>query len=391
MPMTPTPKVLLLIPHLGGGGAEQVMSLLTQGLSPEKYELHLGLVTQANTGPEAMPSWVQIHALGAPRVRAGAIKLLLLVWRLKPNLILSGMFHLNFLTLLLRPLFPRGTRVLVRQNGTVSAALSFGNLPGYTRLLYRLLYRRADRVICQSEAMARDLIDQIGMPPERLAVLSNPLDVDAIRTIARDNPAHWTKATAAAPGPHLLTIGRLSREKGFDLLLQALSVVRQQFPSADLLIAGSGMEEASLKSQCRNLGLQSAVRFAGHVDHAAAYFQGASLFVLSSRHEGMPNALLEAAAGGLPIVALPASGGVSDLLREQPGAWLATEVSAQALAVTLLAALQALRPGERFAHPFIETFRLGRVLHAYESLIDTVLLNRKVADREYARIRERAH
>ena len=65
MPMTPTPKVLLLIPHLGGGGAEQVMSLLTQGLSPEKYELHLGLVTQANTGPEAMPSWVQIHALGA--------------------------------------------------------------------------------------------------------------------------------------------------------------------------------------------------------------------------------------------------------------------------------------------------------------------------------------
>ena len=157
-------------------------------------------------------------------------------------------------------------------------------------------------------------------------------------SIARDNPAHWTKATAAAPGPHLLTIGRLSREKGFDLLLQALSVVRQQFPQRRSNSSPApALEEAALKSQCRNLGLQSALRFAGHVDHPAVYFQGASLFVLSSRHEGMPNALLEAAAGGLPIVALPASGGVTTLLRDQPGAWLATEVSAEALAITLLA------------------------------------------------------
>lgn len=391
MPMRPNSRLLLLIPHLGGGGAEQVTSHLARGLSPEKYELHLGLITQSQIGPEAMPSWVQVHALGAARVRAAAFKLFLLVWRLQPDVILSGMFHLNFLVLMLRPFFPRGTCVLVRQNGTVSAALSFGNLPRYTRLLYRLLYRRADRVICQSEAMARDLIDQLGVQPERLAVLSNPIDIDAIRTTARDNPSRWTETPAAASGPHLLAIGRLSREKGFDLLLQALAIVRQQFSNADLAIAGSGPEEASLKAQCRDLGLQSAVQFAGHVAHPAVYFEGASLFVLSSRHEGMPNALLEAAAGGLPIVASPASGGVTDLLRDQPGAWLATEVSARALAATLLAALQTLQPGERFAHVFIEEFRLAGALHAYESLIETVLLNRKVADREYGTIRGRAH
>ncbi|MGA3136300.1 MAG: glycosyltransferase, partial [Terracidiphilus sp.] len=90
-------------------------------------------------------------------MRSGAFKLLQLIRRLKPDVILSGMFHLNFLVLLLRPLFPRGTRVLVRQNGTVSAALAFAGLPGYTRLLYRVLYRRADRVICQTRAMAKDL------------------------------------------------------------------------------------------------------------------------------------------------------------------------------------------------------------------------------------------
>jgi glycosyltransferase involved in cell wall biosynthesis len=95
--------------------------------------------------------------------------------------------------------------------------------------------------------------------------------------------------------------------------------------------------------------------------------------VLSSRHEGLPNALLEAAAAGLPIVALPASGGLVDLLRGQPGVWLAEEITAGALAASLLAALQSLRPGERFVHRFADQFGMDRAICAYEELIDRTL------------------
>ncbi|HUD73563.1 MAG TPA: hypothetical protein VMQ76_00715, partial [Terracidiphilus sp.] len=115
------PKVLLLIPHLGDGGAERVTELLARNLSAEKYELHLGLITQAQADEE-LPSWVHVHALGARRVRGGAFRLFRLVRKLKPDLILSGMFHLNFLVLLLHPFFPPNTRVMVRQNGTVSSS-----------------------------------------------------------------------------------------------------------------------------------------------------------------------------------------------------------------------------------------------------------------------------
>jgi glycosyltransferase involved in cell wall biosynthesis len=139
-------------------------------------------------------------------------------------------------------------------------------------------------------------------------------------------------------------MGRLSHEKGFDLLLEALARVRHSFPHADLLIAGSGAEESALKEQAKLLGLENAVRFAGHLDRPYECFPCATLFVLSSRHEGMPNALLEAAAAGLPMVALPSSGGVVDLLRNRPGAWLAREVSATALADSLHAALHVLHP-----------------------------------------------
>src|SRR5664279_4808635 len=125
-------RVLLLIPHLDGGGAEHVTALLACGLSQEKYELHLGLVTQASSDSLSFPPWVTLHALGARRVRSGVFGLLRLVRRLKPDVILSGMAHLNFLVLLLRLFFPSATRVLVRQNGTVSAALAFGDLPSYT-------------------------------------------------------------------------------------------------------------------------------------------------------------------------------------------------------------------------------------------------------------------
>ena len=340
-------RVLLLLAHLGGGGAEHVMALLAGGLSQEKYEVHLGLIRDADAAGVTVPSWVTVHALGAGRARAGALPLLRLVWRLRPGVVLSGATEVSFLVLLLRPVFPWKTCVLVRQNATVSSVLAFGGVPRYTRMLYRLLYRRSDRVICQSRAMAEDLAREAGIGRGQIVVLPNPVDLEGIRA-ARSAPSLWRGA-----GPHLLAVGRLSGEKGFDLLVNALVAVRQRFPEADLILAGAGREERSLRELCRSLGLETAVHFAGHVDRPYDLYPGATLFVLSSRHEGMPNALLEAAtAGALPLVATPASGGVVDLLRNRPGAWLAPEISAEALATAILAALDAIRPGQRFCQPF---------------------------------------
>ena len=339
-------RILLLTPSFGGGGAQHVLALVARGLSRERFEVHLGLVRAGDASAGAVPPGVTVHALGAGRARAATLRLLLLVWRSRPDVILSGAPEISFLVLLLRPFFPTRTRVLVRQNGTVSAALAHGGVPRYTRLLYRLLYRRADRVICQSRAMAEDLARETGVRNEQIVVLPNPVDLQGILA-ARDAPSAWN-----GPGPHLLAVGRLSREKGFDLLLEALAALRTRFPVADLILVGSGHEEMALKALCRSLEMETAVRFAEQVDPPYVFFQGATLFGLPSRYEGMPNALLEAAAAGLPLVSTPASGGVVDLLTGRPGAWLATEVSASALTNALENALEDLQPGARFRHGF---------------------------------------
>ncbi len=365
--MTPQrPTLLLLIPHLGGGGAERVTALLTRGLSPDKYEIHLGLMTQPAFPTECLPAFVTVHSLGAHRVRSAALPLLRLVRSLKPDVILSGMAHLNFLVLLLRPFFPRKTRVLVRQNTTASKSLQ--RLPRYTGFLYRHLYPSADRIVCQTEAMAADLFRESGIKPSHMQVLANPVDTDVFHALINAEPTKWV-----GPGPHLLAIGRLSREKGFDLLLEAFSSLRLKFPRADLTIVGNGPEEAALKIMRRTLRLETAVHFPGYVLHPESYFPGATLFVLSSRHEGMPNALLEAAAGGLPIVALPSSDGVARLLHGKRGAWIANAVSSKALIHVLLGALQSINSGQRFDHPWVEPFRMDHALRGYESLIDETL------------------
>ncbi len=373
-------RLLLLIPHLGGGGAEQVTALLAGGLSREKYEVHLALVTQKSPPAETLPPWIAVHLLGAARVRSGAFRLLRLVRRLKPDLILSGMAHLNFLVLLLRPFYPRKTRVFVRQNTTVSSVLAFGKVPWYTRMFYRRLYPHANKIICQSRAMADDLAREVRIKKDRIVVLPNPIDIDEI-SAANKQPAHLTVSRTSLwsnPGPHLLAVGRLAPEKGFDLLLQALALVRQRFPHADLAIAGSGPEESALRAQSIALGLGSAIHFAGYVNRPYELYSQAALFVLSSRYEGMPNALLEAYAGELPIVATPASQGLVDLLQGQPGTWLADNTSVEALAATLIRALGELSHGQRFQRYTLSSgkghsagYTFEEAIAAYENLFDS--------------------
>lgn len=366
--MAQRPRVLLLIPHLGGGGAERVTALLTQGLPARKYDLHLGLITQSLRASDMVPAGVEIHAMGVRRVRWAIFPLVRLIRRLQPDLILSGMAHLNFLILLLRPLLPRKTRIVVRQNAMVSSDLESRRLPVGTRFLYRLLYPSADRIVCQTRAMADDLEACSGVRDDLVRVLPNPIDADCIRRLRADSDPHWSGS-----GPHLLAIGRLSAEKGFDLLLRSFSSLRIKFPTADLTILGDGPEIAALRKMRNELHLEASVNFAGFVPRPEIYFAGATLFVLPSRNEGLPNALLEAAAGGLPIVATPCSDGVAHLLRGKRGSWLANDISAGGLTHTLLGALNSLRPGQRFPHPWIEDYQMDCAIPEYEHMIDETL------------------
>ncbi len=380
--MNESVSLLLLIPHLGGGGAERVTELLARNLDPGHFEIHLATVTGQFPSGSALPDHVHYHPLHAGRVQNSAVPLLRLIWKLKPRVILSNMAHLNFLLLLLKPLLPMGIRILIRQNTTASAAA--GSFVMQT--CYRILYPMADRILCQSQAMADDMELHFGIPGTKLTVLANPIDTEAmtarLRTLGTRDPMPeyprpenpWRKDPwQENRWPRIVSVGRLSKEKGVDLLLETLPGLVSRFPKLLCSILGSGPEEGALREMVRRTGLENCVHFAGYQSDPMAFLVDADLFVLPSRYEGMPNALLEAASAGLPLVATPCCGGVVRLLQSVPGAWLSSEISSTAIEASVLRALTSLpHPRARFEHRFLEPNRLPNAIAAYATILTQV-------------------
>ena len=155
--------------------------------------------------------------------------------------------------------------------------------------------------------------------------------------------------------------------------------VRLHHPQVHLTILGAGPEETRLKNLSRELNLETFVSFPGYKENLTDFYAQATLFVQPSRHEGLPNALLEAAAAGLPLVATPSSAGLSNLLQNAPGTWLTQSISAESLAQTILTALAALtspprqeqNPPLRFNHAFLAPFETPTAVATYAALIET--------------------
>ena len=182
--------------------------------------------------------------------------------------------------------------------------------------------------------------------------------------------------TPALPAePRVLAVGRLQAQKGFDLLLQAWQTVARQLPEARLRIVGGGPLGAELAALARTLGVEASVEFAAPTDRIEALYREAAVFVLSSRYEGMPLALLEAQALGVPAVAFDCPTGPREILSEATGV-LVPSADVPALAQALLRLLRdpALRAsmGRAAIARDREVFSRARQVGAWAAVIDEV-------------------
>ena len=150
-------------------------------------------------------------------------------------------------------------------------------------------------------------------------------------------PPEWVteRRRVRVPGQRVLAIGRLERQKGFDLLLHAFRVVRQEHPAAELWIVGEGSERHRLQDLAERLGLTPHVRFLGWLPDVWEVLADADVFVLSSRYEGFPNALLEAMACGVACAAFDCPSGPGDIVRHEVDGLLVPAGSVAGLAAAM--------------------------------------------------------
>lgn len=299
------------------------------------------LVLAAAIGPylkEVAPT-VRVVDLQAGRVIKALGPLVRYMRRERPIAMLSAMGHANVVALLARKLARVPVRVVVSERGLISGehAVAKGAVPHLNYGLIRLLYPGADGICTVSQAASEDLAAFARLPLQRVQTIYNPFDLARIAQLAAEPLGHpWFE-----PGqpPVLLAIGRMNEAKDFPVLIRAFAQLRQH-RAARLVILGEGELRSELESLLLQLNLGvDAVQLPGFVSNPYAWLARCSLFVLSSRREGLPGALIEAMACGTPVVSTNCLSGPYEIL--EGGRWgrLVPVGDVDALAAAMASAL----------------------------------------------------
>ena len=323
-------RVALLIPHLGGGGAERSTLALARGLIARGHLIDLlllydkivlkseipvdGRIINLRQHPRAtFPQLLQVvrrmGIMSVPHLRARhlqhAFSLAAYLEQEKPDLLLPTLPDAKIAGLIARLLadFPAAIIPVVRNN--------IMHRKPRERALYRFLFQHADHIVAVSSGVAASVVACIGVPAGRLSTIYNPVVSDELRARARETPDHpWF----SKPGPPIiLAAGRLSRVKDFPTLIRAFELVSRQRPLR-LLILGEGSWRQRLEHMIRVKGLNESVSMPGWVDNPFAYMARAVAFVLSSRHEGLSGVLIQALACGCPCVSTDCPSGSREIL-----------------------------------------------------------------------------
>ncbi len=172
----------------------------------------------------------------------------------------------------------------------------------------------------------------------------------------------------------MIGVGRLTQDKGFDVLLDALALIQDTLGDWQVDIYGEGVEKAALEQQCSALGLDQRVHFRGTTNDLEKEYASAGMFVLPSRMEGLPMVLVEAAACGLPIVATTCAPGIGEMLGEDKALIVAVEDrQALAEAIERLISYPALREQLSARTPaIIEPYFPEQIYNKWITLITTI-------------------
>jgi glycosyltransferase involved in cell wall biosynthesis len=306
-------RILAFLPDFAGGGAERVTINLINNLVDQGFRV--GLVSFLGNGPlrQHLSCMVESRVLTTFSLRRSLAPMVMAVRSFRPTVVFSTLGYVNVALLALRPVFPRRTRIWVREANLPSISLPNNRFPRLMRWAYVILYHKADLVICSSTRMRDELVFLFSIPSSKVRVLANPVDETAIRKRA------LSSILPRMQGRRFVAAGRLTWQKGFDRLLVMFSEMGDN--DAELIVLGQGPLDSVLRQQADELGIATRVRFVGFIDNPWTWFAAADAFLLTSRWEGMPNAALEALACGLPVIATPESGGIAEVaVVAEPGA-----------------------------------------------------------------------
>jgi glycosyltransferase involved in cell wall biosynthesis len=364
-------KLLFLIHSLSSGGAERVLSILANYWAEQGWEVTIATMTSSQSDFYAIDDRIIRHELNLATDSSNPVAAMInnvkrvmavrkLLRSTRPDVAISMMTTANILL----ALASIGNRQLVTI-GSERTHPPNAVRERFWEIARKYTYQWLSVVVVLSDESAKWLLEH-----------TNARHVTTI-----PNPAVWPLPThppiieppIKADGQYfLLTVGRLSPEKGYDLLIQAFAQMAPQVRHWTLIIVGDGPQRDELENQIAAVGLNDRIVLAGRCGNLGSWYQSADLYALTSRFEGFPNTVVEAMAHGLPVVSFDCTTGPRDIIRNNIDGVLVTPEDVAQLTTTLRDLMQNHVKREQLAKRAIEVkdrFTLMRVVQQWEDLM----------------------
>ena len=336
-------KLMIVIHSLRGGGAERVLINLLKGLDRSEFSINLVLYEGVFDYP--LPDNVELTILSIEasknlfRLIKGFVlkiaRLALLFRRNTPDVIFSLLSSTNVAVIIAKLLSRAKSKVIVSEHTYPSVNLDNEMYGGITKQFMKYIYPKADRIVAVSEGIKQDLVENLYLPKEKVKVIYNPVDIGEVEIRSREKVDHpWFHDEL----PIIVSVGRLTKQKGYPYLIKAFSMVRQSMPCR-LVIIGDGEDKAKLIEMANELGVEKDSVFLGFQQNPFKYMAKSSLFVLSSLYEGFGNVIVEAMALGLPVISTDCPSGPAEIIEDKKSGLLVPVRDEQAMAGAMISVM----------------------------------------------------
>ncbi len=292
-------KIIFFLPTLTSGGAQRVAINMMSLLDRRKYDISLVLVTNHfNDLLDAVPSDIKIYNLDSKKTILSVFKLRRIIKKIEPEIIFSTLINSNVVMYLALLGIKNKPKIIYRHPTSPKLLLEEKTSSPIMRYLLVKAYAHADEIVAQTPEMKNEIIKYYGVDKNKIEVFINPLDSNNIDEKIKniENPFDKNKI-------NIVSAGRLSREKGFDVLINAFKNVIDHDKNAVLHIIGTdGGEKEKLLSLIEKLNMKDHIVFWGFQKNPYRFFFFSDLYVLASRREGLPNVVLENQYLGKPVI-----------------------------------------------------------------------------------------
>lgn len=291
-------KIAVTIPSLALGGAERSLVRLVNCLNDDGFDITI-ILFASETGPCSVDLCPDIRVLLMGGIQSSNpflwFRLEKVLKEIEPDLVVGWSTYANLVSILVNKVFGR-RKVLVSERNYLPKLLGPENESSYLRRILtsygiKVLYARADCVTANSEDSLRFMKSYIGKRPTYF-YLPNMIDVRKSLEMSKEAPPDipvWVE------GPRLLALGRMDHQKGFDVLVRAMAIVRK-VKRWSLGFVGEGSQRRVLEKQVQDLKMADCIFFLGEKIDPFPYYGWADIVIIPSRFEGFPNVLLEAMA-----------------------------------------------------------------------------------------------